>query len=33
MRLTLKDDLPFVQVTVIYRVAELEISDVLKRDL
>ncbi len=29
MRLTLKDDLPFVQVTVIYRDAELEISDVL----
>jgi predicted aspartyl protease len=29
MRLTLKDDLPFVQVTVIYRDAELEISNVL----
>jgi predicted aspartyl protease len=29
MRLTLRDDLPFVQVTVIYRDAELEISDVL----
>jgi predicted aspartyl protease len=29
MRLTLKDDLPFVRVTVIYRGAELEISDVL----
>lgn len=29
MRLTLKDDLPFVQVTVSYRGAELKISDVL----
>jgi predicted aspartyl protease len=29
MRLTLRDDLPFVQVTVIYRDAELKISDVL----
>ncbi len=29
MRLTLRDDLPFVQVTVIYRNVELEISDVL----
>ena len=29
MRLTLKDDLPFVQVTVAYQGAELEISDVL----
>jgi len=29
MRLTLKDDLPFVQLTVIHRGAELTISDVL----
>jgi predicted aspartyl protease len=29
MRLTLRDDLPFVQVTVIYRDVELKISDVL----
>ena len=29
MRLILKDDLPFVQVTVAYQGAELEISDVL----
>jgi len=29
MRLTLRDDLPFVQVTVIHRDAELEISDLL----
>jgi predicted aspartyl protease len=29
MRLTLRDDLPFVQVAVLYRGAEIEISDVL----
>ena len=29
MRLTLRDDLPFVQVSVIYQGAEIEISDVL----
>lgn len=29
IRLTLKDDLPFVQITVTYQGAELEISDVL----